>query len=86
MSRKGRLMGAGVLTIVGISTLALSQFPGMGLLNDLKLSNLIALPYVIAAVMLISAIALSLYVSPEEHLWGSDDPACNNDKCRRTRH
>lgn len=86
MSRKERLAGAWVLAIVGTGSLVLAQFPGTGLLDELGISNIIALPYVIAAASLISALALSAYISPEEHLWGSDDPACERNLCRHTRH
>jgi hypothetical protein len=86
MSRKERLVGAGVLTVIGVSSLAATQVSGLGLLDDLKISNIIALPYVIAAVALIAAMALSLYVSPEEHLWGTDDSGCDRDTCRHARH
>jgi len=86
MSRKERLVGAGVLTILGISCMALARVPNLGLLNNLGISDIIALPYIVAAVSLISAVALYVYISPEEHLWGSDDPVCDRDACRHTRH
>lgn len=79
-------MGAGVLTVIGVSTLAFPHFPGLGLLYELNIGNMIALPYIIAAVCLISALVLSTYISPEEHLWGNDDPGCDKEKCRHTRH
>ena len=79
-------MGAGVLTVIGVSTLAFPQLPGVGLLNEVGLTNNLALPYIIAAVCLISALALSTYISPEEHLWGSDDPGGERDTCRHSRH
>ena len=86
MSRKERLAGAGVLAVTGVSALVLAQVHGLGLLNELQISNLIILPYIIAAVSLISAFALSVYISPEEHLWGSDDPLCDRGSCRHARH
>ena len=86
MSRKERLAGAGILAIVGTGSLVLAQFPGLGLLDALRISNIITLPYIIAAASLISALALSVYISPEEHLWGSDDPPCERNLCRHARH
>ena len=86
MSRKERLVGAGVLAVIGASSLAVTQVSGLGLLNELKISDIIALPYVIAAVALISALALALYISPEEHLWGTEDPNCDRESCRHARH
>ena len=77
---------AGVLATIGMSSLVLTQVPGLGLLNEFRISNIITLPYIIAAVSLISALALPVYISPEEHLWGSDDPVCDLDRCRHTRH
>jgi hypothetical protein len=86
MSRKGRLVGAGVLAIIGVSSMALAQVPGLGLLKEIGISNIPVLPYIITAISLISAVALIVYVSPEEHLWGSDDPSCDRDTCRHIRH
>jgi hypothetical protein len=86
MSRKERLLGAGVLTVIGVSSLAFPQFPGLGLLYELRISNVIALPYIVAALCLISALVLFTYISPEEHLWGSDDPGCEKDTCHHIRH
>ena len=86
MSRKERLLGTGVLTIIGVSSLAFPQLPGFGWMYELRISNMIALPYVIAAICLIYAIALSLYISPEEHLRESDEPGCERDICRHTRY
>ena len=80
MSRKGRLVGAGVLIILGISCMALAQVPSLGLLNQLGISD------IIAAASLISAVALYVYIPPEEHLWGSDDPVCNRESCRHIKH
>jgi hypothetical protein len=79
------LVGAVVLAVVGVSSLAATQVSGLGLLNELRISDIIPLSYVIAALSLISAIALSLYISPEEHLWGSDDPGCDRESCRHAR-
>ena len=80
------MVGAGVLAVIGASSLAVTQVSGLGLLNELKISDIIALPYVIAAVALISALALALYISPEEHLWGTEDPNCDRESCGHARH
>jgi hypothetical protein len=86
MSRKERLVGAGVLAVIGASSLILSQVPGFGSLNMLRISNLVPLSYVIASLSLIIALALSLYISPAEHLWGNDDPPRDRECCRHLRH
>jgi hypothetical protein len=69
MSKKVRLVGAGVLTIVGTSSLVLSQVPGLGSPSDLKVSNIIPLPYVVAAMSLIS-LWPSLYTYPQRSIYG----------------
>jgi hypothetical protein len=86
MSRKGRLVGAGVLGAIGASSLVLAQFPGLGPVGHVGASHIVPVWYVIALLSLISALGLSLYISPEEHLWGSEDPPCDRDVCRHARH
>jgi hypothetical protein len=86
MSRKGRLVGAGVLAVVGISSLFSTQVPGLGIINEVKIFNFTFLPYIIAVVLLISSLTLALYISPEEHLWGTDDLGCGRNGCCNSRH
>jgi hypothetical protein len=86
MSRIGRLAGAGALAIVGTSFMVLALVPAPGVMDAFYALNLAGLPYLIAAVSLISALALSLYITPEEHLWGSDETSCDRASCRHARH
>jgi hypothetical protein len=86
MSRKGRLAVAGILALIGMLSMFMDRVPGLGMVNELKVSNIVYVPYIVAAGFLISAIALSVYISPEEHLWGTDDPGCDREKCCNARH
>jgi hypothetical protein len=86
MSRKERLVGAGILGTIGASALVLAQFPGLGPWRHLSAFHFVPVYYIVASLSLISALALSLYISPEEHLWGSDDPPCEREGCRHARH
>ena len=70
MSRKERLVGAGVLADRRNIVPGLAQVPGLGLLYELRISNIIALPYIIAAVSSISALALSVVYLPRRSISG----------------
>lgn len=65
--------------------MVMAQFPGLGPWGQTGASHIVPVWYGIAALSLISALALSLYISPEEHLWGSDEPSCDR-ACCRARH
>jgi len=67
---EGALMGAEVLIIIGISPWLMTEGPRLRILAELRISNIIPISHLIVAVLLISALALSLYISEEEHLWG----------------
>jgi hypothetical protein len=83
MSRKERLTGAGVLAIVGASFLFISRVPSLSIMNEFRIYDVAFIPYILAAIFMSAALAVSLYISPEEHLWGTDDLGC--DRCKRCR-